>query len=93
MRRLQASCGVRTICEVLREINDLVREDTEKDAKIRNLVVEAFGMGKKIIGKLIEYNKEACADWWEKNPEYNRKVKLELRRGLDYKVGKKEEKL
>lgn len=80
MRRIRACCKVRTICEVLREINDLVQDNTEKDAKIRALILEAFGMGKKIIGKLIEYNQNACADWWAKNPEYNRKIKEELRR-------------
>ena len=87
MSGLKSSTNLRTICEVLREINDLVQEDNSKDAKIRKLVVEAFGMGKRMAKKLFEYNERFDADWWAKNPDYNKKVKGELRRGLNYKIG------
>lgn len=88
MSGLKSSTHLRTICEVLREMNDLVQENNDKDIKIRELIVEAFGMGKRMAKKLYEYNKIADADWWEKNPECNRRIKEELRRGLNYKIGK-----
>ena len=75
----------RTICEVLREINDLVQSDSEKDKKIRELLNEAFNMAKRIVYKLYEYNREACKGFWKKNPRKARKIEEELRRGIDYK--------
>lgn len=75
----------RTICEVLREINDLAQDDTKKDAQIRILVAEAFGMGKRMIKKLLEYNRKVDAGWWKANPGYLAKVKVDLRKGLGYK--------
>ena len=75
----------RTICEVLREINDSVQGDTEKDAKLRLLLNEAFTMAKKIVYKLYEYNKAACAGFWKRNPRQQRRIEEELRRGINYK--------
>jgi hypothetical protein len=57
MGSLRDSGKSRYICEVLREINDLVQGDNVKEEKIRNLVAEAFDMSKRIINKLLEYNK------------------------------------
>lgn len=87
MSGIRGANNVRTICEVLREINDLVQENSAKDAKIRDLVVEAFEMGKKIVQKLYEYNKEIDKEWWVENKKYERKIKKELRAGLNYKIG------
>lgn len=82
---MKKSNRFRTICEVLREINDLVQEDTENNIKIRSLLGEAFNMAKKIVSKLYSYNRKACAGFWKKNPIKARAIEEALRRGLDYK--------
>lgn len=45
----------RTICEVHREIYDEL-ENIEGTEKAIELLEEAFGMGKRIVKKLLEYN-------------------------------------
>jgi len=82
---MKQSWKFRTICEVLREINDLIQEDNEQNAKVRVLLEEAFNMSKRIVAKLYEYNKQSCADFWERNPNRKRAIEEELRRGLNYK--------
>ena len=64
----------RTICEILREINDMCQDKEKKSKKIRKLLVEAEKMSKKMDRKLYEYNKEYDKEgWWEKNPDYEKK--------------------
>jgi hypothetical protein len=61
--RLQLRCkasSFRTICEVHREIYDATEGLAEpSQSQIRELVIDAFIMGKKMDGKLKEYK----ADW------------------------------
>lgn len=76
---LRGSAAMRTICEVLREANDLCQFDTKRFRKLRALLAEAEQMGKKMARKLYENNKEFDKDWWEKNPDY----KKDLERRLD----------
>lgn len=67
-----------TICEVLREINDLHQEDTEHDKMIRNKLSLAEKMAKRMSKKLLEYNKEVYKDWWERNPDYEEDINRRL---------------
>ena len=69
---------VRTICEVLREINDLHQEQTNHDKVIRNKLKEAEQMAKRMDKKLLSYNKKYSKDWWEKNPDYEKDLKLRM---------------
>jgi hypothetical protein len=64
----------RTVCEVLREINDFHQEDTKHDRGIRKLLMEAAYKAKRITMKLYEYSKskEYDKDWWEANPDYEK---------------------
>jgi len=74
--------GQLTICEVLRMINDSLQ--APEFSKQRDLLALAETMAKKMSSKLRDYNKEYDKDWWENNPEYDKK----LRRDLDtYLVG------
>jgi len=86
-RKIRRSNKSRTICEVFRDINDLVQGDSEEDKKIRVLLLEAFQMGKSIVMQLLEYNKLFFKDYWEQNPERERKIKEDLRRDINYKIG------
>lgn len=60
----------RTICEVLREINDLHQGKKGHDSIVRKKLAEAEEMAKRMSKKLLEYNKEEFADWWAANKDY-----------------------
>jgi hypothetical protein len=75
---LRGAANVRTICEVLREINDLVQDDSAIHARARELLAEAESMGKRMSRKLVEYNKKVFAGWWKKNPDYAQDVEKRL---------------
>ena len=68
----------RTVCEVLREINDIAGSNPE----IHNRLVEAEGMCKKMAKKLYEYNKDFDKGWWKKNPNYEKSLKARLKKRL-----------
>lgn len=74
---LKSACEKRTICEVLREINDMLQGNPIHPQVLPKLV-EAEKMAKKMAGKLVEYNKEIFADWWIENPQYEEKLKKRL---------------
>lgn len=78
--------GTRTLCEVLREINDNSQDDSLKDKKTRRLLAEAVDMAKRMARKLVEYNKEYDKGWWDKNPDYKNQMKHALRSAKDYKA-------
>jgi hypothetical protein len=86
MSSLRGVCKCRTICEVLREINDLCQESSQKDQEVRKRVTEASNMAKRMSRKLVEYNKKCFAGWWKANPDYNVKVKEQLRKAISYKT-------
>lgn len=67
--RCKAS-SFRTICEVHREIFDAT-EATDEPAKsqIRELVIDAFIMGKKMDGKLKEYKNDWDAGFYDLNAD------------------------
>ena len=67
----------RTVCEVLREINDLIQQSS-LCPKVTPLLFEAEQMCKKMTRKLYEYNKEFDKDWWENNKNIEEKLKRRL---------------
>jgi hypothetical protein len=75
----------RTLCEVLREINDIHQSLDNKDVETRRLLVEAQGMAKKIVNKLFEYSKQYHYKYWKENPDHAADVRRRL--GKDYLVG------
>jgi hypothetical protein len=80
-----------TICETLRNINDLVQGDSKKDKKIRKLVVQASELAKKVGGRLKFYaDIYHKGEPWDKDMwKENRKVyeKREMRKRNSYKWG------
>lgn len=74
---LRDTCEKRTVCEVLREINDLLQGNSIHPTILPKLR-EAEAMCKKMAGKLFEYNKAFDAGWWEKNPEHQERLKSRL---------------
>ena len=63
----------RTICEVLREINDVVT-----DPVLRIKLAEVENMAKRMMLKLLEYNKDVDKDWWEANSDYEADLKRRM---------------
>lgn len=72
----------RTICEVLREINDIHQGDTQIDISTRAMCREAVDMAKRMDRKLKEYNQEWDKEWWDANPDVNEDI--ERRMAVDY---------
>ena len=66
---MRGACEKRTLCEVIREINDKL-QGKPLHREILPLLVEAESMGKRMARKLEEYNKAVFADWWKANPDY-----------------------
>lgn len=67
-----------TICEVLREINDLHQENSEHDNIIRQKLFVAETMAKKMSNKLLQYNKRVFAGWWKRNKNYEKTLRKRL---------------
>ena len=68
-----------TICEVLRDIYHMV-----DDNAVREKLRVAHDMAKRMSKKLKEYNKKVYRDWWDANPEYEKKLEERMNKGLDY---------
>lgn len=72
----------RTICEVHREIYDIVMDSYEPSKTRDNIetkLEEAFTMAKKMNSKLRQYKYDYDDGWWEKESELIRNQKHELR--------------
>jgi len=82
---LRGAANVRTICEVLREINDLHQGISLQDKLIRKKLFEAENMAKRMSEKLVEYNKKVYAGWWKKNQDYASDLKRRL--NIKYIIG------
>jgi len=67
----------RTICEVLREINDILQYH-ELQHIIFPKLQEAELMAKKMDLKLHEYNKEWDKQFWNNNPDYEKDLLIRL---------------
>lgn len=84
---LRRATELRTLCEVLREINDLHQGDKKHDRKVRKKLIEAEYMAKKMSYKLLEYNKEYDKDWWETVEGKKREKLLKKRFSKSYLIG------
>jgi hypothetical protein len=71
---MRRSFPIRTVCEVLREINDDHQEQTPHDKKIRAKLCEAEDMSKRMSEALYKYNKNVFSGWWKRNPDYEKKL-------------------
>ena len=63
----------RTICEVHREIYDILEVidiNSKTKEKMVDLLEEVFIMGKKMSSKLHQYKFKYDDTWWEKNIKY-----------------------
>jgi hypothetical protein len=71
-------CGLRTICEVHREMHDLVIEK-DYDEKLIQLLEESFVMAKKMNNKLRQYKFNYDDGWWEVTNKADFEQKLDRR--------------
>ena len=57
----------RTICEIHREMYDILFEDltTERREEVLGRLEEAYGMAKKMDAKLRQYKNNYDDNWWE----------------------------
>ena len=73
----------RTICEVHREIHDVLMEDQNINPKVADelieLLEEAYKMAKKMNNKLRQYKHNYDDEWWEKSRDSVIKEKLKRR--------------
>lgn len=68
---------LRTICEVHREIYDIIYD--QNDEELKDLLNEAYVLAKKMDAKLRQYKNNYDNDWWEKERSEVVKEKIELR--------------
>lgn len=73
--------SLRTICEVHREMYDIICEMNDNNEKnlLQEKIEEAFNMAKKMDAKLRQYKFNYDDDWWEKESQKIKKQKGELR--------------
>lgn len=91
-KSMRGAFGARSICEVLREINDLAQKDTIVHSEIRKKLYEAQRMAKSMASKLGSYNQKWDKGWWEANPEYKKDYERRLKKDyLAYEKGEKDE--
>jgi hypothetical protein len=76
---LRGAAKKRTVCEVLREINDIIsfKQNIPQDViiAIRVRLIEAERMTKKMSIKLRVYNQRYDANWWKQNKDYEKDIK------------------
>ena len=83
-RKIDRACSKRTICEVHRQAYDIISvkiKDPNVREELRTLIEEAFGMGVKLVQRLIDHKIEMLE--WDKCSNRNevnalRKERLRL---------------
>lgn len=70
---LRGVYGERTLCEVLREINDLL-QGNKIHKQILPKLIECEDMAKRMSRKLRKYSREWDKDWWEKNKDFDEDI-------------------
>lgn len=70
----------RTICEVIREINDIINENTYDKDKMKGKIKEIHDMAKRMSKKLYAYKKDWDKNEYGINPDYEQDIKN--RRGI-----------
>jgi len=83
---LKTASQYMTPCEVLRQINDLCQDDSDKDRQIRKLLVDFEILAKKLAKEVNRRNGPKISDkWWEEN-KLDWKVLAEMRMSDIYVV-------
>ena len=79
----------RSICEVLRECNDLCQGDSINDELLRIKLAEAERMAKRMFERMVEMGTQlgikAWIEWEQNNPDWNEDKERRESRG--YKCG------
>lgn len=75
-----------TVCEVVRQLNDIHQSDSDHDKTVREKLAEIECMSKRMVQKLMEYKEKKSVLFPDSNTEYSEKVKL--RKSKKYKVEK-----
>ncbi len=76
----------RTICEVVRECNDIIdgrileyqKTDGQQFDEIREKLKEIHSMAKSMTKKLYKYSKKWDKDFWRDNPDYEEDLKRRM---------------
>jgi len=93
LKKNKRVANFRTICEVHREIYDILNDDETLEFKVKDEIIElleeAYLMAKKMNGKLHQYKKNYDDGWWEKQKQSIIKEKLKLRHAKQNKKGRK----
>jgi FkbM family methyltransferase len=69
----------RTICEVHREIYDIISSEVKNkdlESKIVNLLDESYNMAKKMNAKLTQYKRNYDEEWWQQNKNFTSSLKI-----------------
>lgn len=74
---MRGANGNRTVCEVVREVNDALQGNPLHPLLLPKLR-EIESMCKRMAEKLYEQNKEFDKDWWAKNPDYEADLKRRM---------------
>ncbi len=97
LKKNKRVANFRTICEVHREIYDILDNIDEEEVlecevkdNIIKLLEEAYLMAKKMNQKLQQYKYNYDDGWWEKEKKSIIKEKLNLRGGKQNKRGENE---
>jgi hypothetical protein len=70
----------RTVCEVLREINDMHQRNNKHDKEIRMKLFEAEYMAKRMSLKLLELQPDIYdKGWWKKNKNFAKSLVLRMK--------------
>jgi len=86
---MQSINDKQSICEVIRQVNDICQSNSDKDREVRRLLEIAEGMGKVMFARMLEMGKELGKDvWieWEKNHKDQSEL-VKMRNSESYKWG------
>ena len=94
LKKNKRVANFRTICEVHREIYDILDNDEDLEYEVKDEIIElleeAYLMAKKMNQKLQQYKHNYDDGWWEKEKKSIIKEKLKLRGGKQNKRGENE---
>ena len=80
-QKTHAGKNLRTICEVHRDMYDMLYELTDdRSEELKELIEEAYILAKKMDAKLRQYKNNYDDDWWKKERAEAMTKKIELRK-------------
>lgn len=72
-----------TLCEYIRQVNDLLQGDSSNEILARKLLFKAMNEGKKISKMIVELDRKLIEDHWSKYPKNKRQKELLKHRQSD----------